>query len=57
MESGKRVNVAVLTPPYMPTLQDFLSHPIESLEKALHLRKQIAQLEKMLQEVMSPEPM
>ena len=41
----------------MSTLHDFLTHPIESLERALHIRKQIAQLEKMLKDVMSPEPM
>src|SRR5690349_7496218 len=36
----------------MSTLQDFLNHPIETLERALHIRKQIAALEKALQEVM-----
>jgi hypothetical protein len=41
---------------YMSTLHDFLNHPIESLEKALHIRKQIAVLEKALQEVMGSSP-
>jgi hypothetical protein len=40
----------------MSTLHDFLNHPIETLEKALHIRKQIAALEKALQEVMGPTP-
>jgi hypothetical protein len=40
----------------MSTLQDFLNHPIESLERALHIRKQISALEKALQEVMGSSP-
>ena len=35
----------------MPTLDDFLSHPIETLERALHIRKQIAALQEALREV------
>jgi hypothetical protein len=41
----------------MSTLHDFLNHPIEALERALHIRKQIVALEKALEEVISPEPM
>ena len=39
---------------YMSTLHDFLNHPIETLERALHIRQQIAALEKALTEVMGP---
>jgi leucyl aminopeptidase (aminopeptidase T) len=38
----------------MPSLQDFLTHPIETLEKALHLRRQIDQLNKSLKELIGP---
>ena len=40
----------------MSTFEAFLKHPIETLERALHLRKQIAALEKALREVMGPTP-
>src|SRR5580698_994679 len=40
----------------MPTLEDFLSHPIEVLERALHIRKQISALEEGLKELMGPNP-
>jgi hypothetical protein len=40
----------------MSTLNDFLNHPIETLERALHIRKQIAALEKALQEVIGSTP-
>jgi len=35
----------------MSTLQDFLDHPIETLERALHLRKQIDHLNKTLKDM------
>jgi hypothetical protein len=41
---------------YMSSLHDFLNHPIETLERALHIRKQIAALEKALKEVMGHTP-
>jgi hypothetical protein len=40
----------------MSTFHDFLNHPIETLERALHIRKQIAALERALHEVMGPNP-
>ena len=40
----------------MPTLEDFLHHPIATLEKALHLRKQIDQLNEALKELFGPSP-
>jgi len=40
----------------MPTFEDFLSRPIETLERALHIRKQIAALEEGLKELMRPNP-
>jgi len=40
----------------MTTLHDFLSHPIETLEKALHIRKQIAALEAGLKGLFGPTP-
>jgi len=40
----------------MPTLEDFLSHPIENLERALHIRKQIAALEDGLKGLFGPTP-
>jgi hypothetical protein len=40
----------------MPILDSFLNHPIATLEKALHIRKQIAALERALQDVMGPTP-
>ena len=48
--------ISVINPSFMSTLEDFLSHPIEALERALHLRKQIAALEKTLKEVFGPTP-
>src|SRR5665213_712074 len=41
---------------YMPTLEDFLSHPIETLEKALHIRKQIDQFQNELQALFGAHP-
>jgi hypothetical protein len=41
---------------YMPTLEDFLSHPIETLERALHIRKRIEELEEMLKGLTEPNP-
>ena len=40
----------------MPNLEAFLNHPIETLEKALHIRKQIDQLNEMLKELFGPSP-
>ncbi len=40
----------------MPTLDAFLNHPIETLEKALHIRKQIAALEEGLKALFGPTP-
>ena len=40
----------------MPTLEDFLNHPVETLEKALHLRKQIDQLSETLKEMFGANP-
>ena len=40
----------------MPTLQDFLDHPIESLERALHIRKEIDALQKRLGELFGSNP-
>jgi hypothetical protein len=40
----------------MPTLEDFLSHPIETLEKALHLKKQIGALQDELAELFGSNP-
>jgi hypothetical protein len=40
----------------MPTIQDFLDHPIESLERAIHLRKQIEALQKRLGELFGSNP-
>lgn len=37
----------------MSTFEQFLSHPIESLERALHIRKQIDQLNENLKEIFS----
>src|SRR5690349_7367655 len=36
----------------MPTLDDFLNHPIETLERALHIRRQIDQLNESLKELL-----
>ena len=38
----------------MPTLDQFLSHPIATLERALHIRKQIDQLNEALREIFGP---
>jgi hypothetical protein len=40
----------------MSVLQDFLTHPIEKLERALHLRKQIEQLNSTLKKLFGPTP-
>ena len=40
----------------MSDFESFLNHPIETLEKALHLRKRIAELEEVLREVFGPTP-
>lgn len=40
----------------MSTFDTFLNHPIETLEKALHIRKQIAGLEKVLKGLFGPTP-
>ncbi|MEI9893743.1 MAG: hypothetical protein WDN28_07540 [Chthoniobacter sp.] len=40
----------------MSTLEAFLHHPIETLERALHIRKQIAELEEVLKELFGPTP-
>jgi hypothetical protein len=40
----------------MPTLEEFLAHPIENLERALHIRKRIEELHDMLTELMGPTP-
>lgn len=41
----------------MSTLDAFLNHPIETLERALHIRKQIDQLNEMLKELFGPTPL
>lgn len=41
----------------MSTLEAFLNHPIETLERALHIRKQIDQLNETLKELFGPTPM
>jgi hypothetical protein len=38
----------------MSTLQDFLAHPVETLERALHIRRQIDQLNEALKELFGP---
>src|SRR4051812_24553286 len=40
----------------MSSLEAFLNHPIETLERALHIRKQIDQLNEMLKELFGPTP-
>jgi hypothetical protein len=40
----------------MPTLEDFLSHPIETLERALHIRKRLEELQEILKGMMGPTP-
>jgi len=40
----------------MSTLEAFLNHPIETLERALHIRKQIDQLNEVLKELFGPSP-
>lgn len=40
----------------MSGLQEFLSHPVEKLERALHLRKQIEELNDTLKELFGPTP-
>ena len=40
----------------MTTLQEFLSHPVDTLERALHLRKQIDRLNEALKEFFGPSP-
>jgi hypothetical protein len=40
----------------MPILQDFLAHPIENLERALHIRKRIEQLNATLKDLFGPTP-
>jgi hypothetical protein len=40
----------------MATLNDFLTHPIETLERALHIRKQIDQLNEELKALFGPTP-
>jgi hypothetical protein len=40
----------------MPTLEAFLNHPIETLERALHIRRQIDQLNEVLKELFGPTP-
>lgn len=39
---------------HMSFLEVFLNHPIERLERALHIRKQIDQLNEMLKELFGP---
>jgi len=41
---------------YMSSLEAFLNHPIETLERALHIRRQIDQLNKVLKELFGPTP-
>ncbi|HEY3900121.1 MAG TPA: hypothetical protein VGM54_16050 [Chthoniobacter sp.] len=43
-------------PQSMSGLQEFLSHPVEKLERALHLRKQIEELNDTLKELFGPTP-
>lgn len=40
----------------MPQVKSFWDHPIEKLEEALSIRKQIAQLEEVLKEMFGPTP-
>ena len=40
----------------MSALHDFLNHPIETLERALHIRKQIDQLNEVLKDLFGPSP-
>jgi hypothetical protein len=40
----------------MSTLDNFLQHPIATLERALHLRRQIDQLNEVLKELFGPSP-
>ena len=40
----------------MSSLNDFLNHPIETLERALHIRKQIDRLNEALTELFGPAP-
>lgn len=40
----------------MSSLDAFLHHPIETLERALHIRKQIDQLNEVLRELFGPTP-
>ena len=40
----------------MSSLDAFLNHPIETLEKALHIRRQIDQLNGVLKELFGPSP-
>ena len=40
----------------MSALHDFLHHPIESLEKALHIRKQLEALQKELASILGSNP-
>jgi hypothetical protein len=40
----------------MSTLDQFLNHPIETLERALHIRRQIDQLNEALKELFGPTP-
>ncbi len=40
----------------MSSLDAFLNHPIETLERALHIRKQIDQLNELLRELFGPTP-
>jgi len=40
----------------MSSIEAFLNHPIETLERALHIRKQIDQLNEVLKELFGPSP-
>jgi len=40
----------------MSTLEQFLNHPIETLERALHIRRRIDQLNEVLKELLGPSP-
>ncbi|HEY3897442.1 MAG TPA: hypothetical protein VGM54_02455 [Chthoniobacter sp.] len=41
----------------MPTVEDFLHHPIETLERAIELRKRVDQLNEVLKELFGSPPM